>query len=208
MRQMPRLQALFRSLERFPFCKNAVNAFGQRDQQEQSVHTALPAPVIGENVIVCLHYRLAREPALGVVLLRWLVFQVGGPERIGGRVIFERAVTPSAALHESLAVLHHEINVMLGARHRRCPGFMVIHFPVPMDLHHLGAIRKGLAVTGNARLAGVDHHRIPEDRSQLTSVMADGDHGPAFVSPELREREAVRHFEVVLVLRRHGALCL
>src|ERR1700677_270890 len=97
---------------------------------------------------------------------------------------------------------------MLGLWHRRRTGFTDIHFPVPMDLRHLGAIRKGLAVTGNARLISVDHHRIPEDRSQLISVMAEGDHRPAFVSSELREREAIRYFEGVLVLRGNGALCL
>jgi hypothetical protein len=32
-----------------------------------------PLPVLRENVISCLHYRVAREPALGVVRLRRLV---------------------------------------------------------------------------------------------------------------------------------------
>src|SRR5580698_5749630 len=174
----------------------------------KSALPALPVPVIGENVISCLHCRVAREPALGVVPLGWFVFQGGGRERIGPRVILECTVTPSAAVGEPLAVLHHEINVMLGAWHRRRTGFTVIHSRDPMDLRHLGAIRKGLAVTGVARLIGVDHHRIPEDRSDRTSVMADGDHRPAFVSPELREREAIRYFEGVLVLRGSGGLCL
>src|SRR5271156_3112224 len=97
---------------------------------------------------------------------------------------------------------------MLGAWHRRPTGFIGIYFRVPMDLRHLGAIRKGLAVTGNAGLIGVDHHRIPEDCSERISVMADGDHRPAFVSSELREREPIRYFEGVLVLRGNGGLCL
>jgi len=96
---------------------------------------------------------------------------------------------------------------MLGAWHRWRTGFTDIHFRVPMDLRHLGAIRKGLAVTWNARLIGVDHHRIPEDRSDRTSVMADGDYRPAFVSSELREREAIRYFEGVLVLHGNDGLC-
>src|SRR5580692_7560411 len=97
---------------------------------------------------------------------------------------------------------------MLGAWHRRRAGFTGIHFRVPMDLRHLGAIRKGLAVTGNARLISVDHHRISQDRSERISVMAEGDHRPAFVSPELRKRETIRYFEGVLVLRGNGSLCL
>src|ERR1035438_9933258 len=158
--------------------------------QELSAHTASPVPVIRENVIFCLHCRVAREPALRIAPLRWLVFQGGGRERIGRRVILERAVTPSAAVREPLAVLQHEINVMLGTWHRRRTGFTGIHFRVPMDLHHLGAIRKGLAITGNARLISVDQQRIPEDCSELISVMTEGDHRPAFVSAALRGRDA------------------
>ena len=48
----------------------------------------------------------------------------------------------------------------------------------------------------------------PEDRRELISVMAEGDHRPAFVTSELREREAIRYFEGVLVLRGSGGLCL
>jgi hypothetical protein len=53
-----------------------------------------------------------------------------------------------------------------------------------MDICHPGAIRKGLAVPGDAGRIGVDHRRIPKDRSEHISVMADGDHLPAFVSSE------------------------
>src|ERR1700722_5101685 len=66
----------------------------------QSAHTASPVPVIREDVISCLHCRMAHEPTLGVVSLWWLVFQGGGRERIGRLVILERAVTPSAAVRE------------------------------------------------------------------------------------------------------------
>src|SRR6202034_3924506 len=101
------------------------------------------------------------------------------------------AVTPSAAVPEPLTVLHHEINVVQGVRHRRPSWFTDIDFQVPMDLRHLGAIREWLAVTGNARLIRADHCRIPEDRCEFISVMAEGDHRPAFVPFELREREAI-----------------
>src|ERR1700739_5069877 len=97
---------------------------------------------------------------------------------------------------------------MLVAWHRRRTGFTDIHFRVPMDLRQLGPIRKGLTVSGNARYIGVDHHRIPEDRSERIPVVADGDHRPTFVSLEVRERETIRYFECVLVLRGNGALCL
>src|ERR1700733_10844476 len=97
---------------------------------------------------------------------------------------------------------------MLGPWNRRRTGFTGIHFRVPMDLRHLGAIRKGLAVTGVAHLIHVDHHRIPEDRGDRTTVIADRDHRPAFVSSELSEREAIRYLERVLVLRGNDGLCL
>src|SRR5262245_61582272 len=74
-----------------------------------------------------------------------------------------------------------------------------------MDLRHLGTVWEGLAVAGNAGEVGVDHHGISEDRSdQLVVLMTDGDQLPAFVSPELREREPSRHFQGVLVLLAEG----
>jgi len=78
-----------------------------------------PVPVIRKHVISCLHDRVAREAALGVVPLRRLVSQGAGPERIGCSVILEHGPSPSAAVSKPLAVLHHEVDVMLGAWHRR-----------------------------------------------------------------------------------------
>jgi hypothetical protein len=76
-------------------------------------------PVIRENVISGFHSRVAREPALGVVPLRRLGGQGAGRERIGCRVILEHGVSPPSAVGEPLAVLHHEVDVMLGGWHRR-----------------------------------------------------------------------------------------
>src|SRR5262245_48945832 len=78
-----------------------------------------PLPVIRENVISLLHYGVAREPALGVVRLRRFVRLGARPESIGRGVINEHGPSPSAAIGKPLAILHHEIDVMLGARHRR-----------------------------------------------------------------------------------------
>src|SRR5271155_874460 len=77
-------------------------------------HHSSPMPVIGENVISRLHYRVAREPALGVVPLRRFARQGAGRERIGRSVIVEPGVSPPAAVGEPLAALHHEVHVMLG----------------------------------------------------------------------------------------------
>src|SRR5882762_6768070 len=95
-----------------------------------------PLPVIRENVISCLHPRVAREPALGVVPLRRLVSQGARPERIGCSVIVEHSPSPPAAVREPLAVLHHEVDVMLGAWYRRC-GERLHLFRVPMNLRIL-----------------------------------------------------------------------
>src|SRR5216117_2439813 len=74
-----------------------------------------PLPVVRENVISCLHDRVAREPALGVVTLRRLVSRGAGLERIGRSVILERGPSPAAAVREPLAILHHEVDVMQAA---------------------------------------------------------------------------------------------
>src|SRR5262245_8382324 len=73
-----------------------------------------------------------------------------------------------------------------------------------MDLRHLGTVWEGLAVAGNASQVGVDHHGISEDRSDQLVVLTDGDQLPAFVSPELREREPTRYAHGVLVLLGKG----
>src|SRR6267154_2482785 len=66
----------------------------------------LPSPlsVLREDVIFCLHDRVSREPALGVVRLRWLAGLGAGRERTGRGVILEYGPSPSAAVREPLAV--------------------------------------------------------------------------------------------------------
>ena len=156
-----------------------------------AAYTASPVPVIRENVISCLHARVAREPALGVVPLRRLASQSAGLERIGCSVILEHGPSPPSAVREPLAVLHHEVDVMLGTWHRRC-GERLQLFRVPMDLRHPRAVRERLAVAGNAVLVGLDHHGISEDRSNKVSVLTDGDNLPGLVSSELGKRQPAR----------------
>src|SRR5258708_26723802 len=160
-----------------------------------------PLSVLRENVVAVLHHRVARDPALRVVFLRRVVRYSGGLKRIGRRVIVESAPSPSAAVREPLAVLHHEINVMLGAWHRWLTGVRLLFFRVSMNFRHLGAVRERLAIAGHAFLIGVDHYRIPYDHSDLASVLTDRDHWPVLVSPKLREREPVRYLHSVFVLR-------
>ena len=68
-----------------------------------------PLRVRGENVILCLHYRMAREPAICAA--------TNGLERIGRGVIVKLGVSPVAALWKSLTIPDHEIDVMQGAWH-------------------------------------------------------------------------------------------
>ena len=111
-----------------------------------------PLSILRENVVAVLHHRVACEPALRVVFLRRIVRYGGRLERIGRRVIVERAPSPSAAVREPLAVLHHEINVMLGTWHRRLTGVRLLFFRIPMDFRHLGVVRERLAIAGHALL--------------------------------------------------------
>src|SRR5829696_4568039 len=128
--------------------------------------------VVGKDVVPVLYNRVAGESALGVVALRRVGCCGGGREFSGYGVILECAPSPSATIRETLAVLHHEIHVVLPARNsgggegRHLGG-------EPVDLRHLGAIRERLAVAGSTRLVGLDHHRIAEDGSHRRSVLAD-----------------------------------
>src|SRR5271169_4320103 len=73
-----------------------------------------------------------------------------------------------------------------------------------MDLRHLRAVGEGLAVAGNARLVGLDHRRIAEDRFDRFSILTYGDSLPIFVSPELGEGETARDLQGIPVLRSKG----
>src|ERR1700733_15880426 len=103
-------------------------------------------PVLGENVIACLHHRVARVTALGVARLRRTVSQITRSERIGRSVILELGISPSAAVGEPLAVLQHEIHVVLGPRHRWLAWVRLLLFWVPMDFRHHGTAREWLVV--------------------------------------------------------------
>src|ERR1700722_6303945 len=81
-----------------------------------------PLSVRCKNVIFCRHYGVAREPTLGVGPLRRLIRLCAGPERLGRGVILKLGISPSAAVREPLAILHHEINVMERAGHQRLTG--------------------------------------------------------------------------------------
>src|SRR5262245_13293560 len=74
------------------------------------------SPVLREDIVPRLHDRMAPEPALGVVPLRRTVGGGSRREASGLGVVLERAVSPSAAIGEPLAVLHHEVDVVQRGR--------------------------------------------------------------------------------------------
>src|SRR5256712_10657089 len=95
-------------------------------------------PVIREDVVSRLHDRVARESTLGVVPLRWRVGRGAWREPPGRGLILEHGPTPPAAVREPLAVLHHKVDVMQRARHRRGGGRLQA-FLGPVDLGHSGS---------------------------------------------------------------------
>src|SRR5262252_4803433 len=144
-----------------------------------------PVAVLCKNVIPVLHYRVAREPALGVVSLRRRFRLIAGPKRIGRRVILERGPPPSAAIREPLAVLLHEMGVQRGTRHHWLTGVRVLFFRVPMDFCQHGTVWERLAIAGHASPKGGDCGGIPCDHSEHPAVLTYRDDRPVFVSPEL-----------------------
>jgi hypothetical protein len=112
--------------------------------------------ILGENVVSVLHDRVAREPALRVASLRRIGRLSGGAKRIGGWVILECAPPPSAAVREPLAVLHHEIDVMLDTWHRWLAGIRLLFFRVQWIL-------PSWRRPGIASLIGIDQCGIPQE---------------------------------------------
>src|SRR5579871_6114874 len=93
-----------------------------------------PLRIGGEDVVLVRNYRVAGKAALGVVLLRRRAVFVAGLERLGRRVIVELGVSPSAAVREALAVLHHEVRIMQCAGHDRIARLILGLSFSPMDL--------------------------------------------------------------------------
>ena len=81
--------------------------------------TGSPLLVVRKNVISRLRFRVTREPALGVVPLRRGASHRAGLECIGRGIVIEYGISPSAAVPEPLAILHHEVYVQQLTVHRR-----------------------------------------------------------------------------------------
>src|SRR3979409_2091801 len=81
-----------------------------------------PLSVLREYVDAVLHDRAAREPTFRVALLRPSVRCSGGLNGLVRLVLVYLAPSPSAAVREPLAVLHHEPNVLLDTWHRWLTG--------------------------------------------------------------------------------------
>jgi hypothetical protein len=96
--------------------------------------------------------------------------------------MFECGPSPPVAVRELLAVLHHEISVMLDAWRLWRTGVGFLHFRDPVDFRHLGAVRERLAIVGSAFLEGVDHDGIAPDHGDLAFVLTDRNDRPIFVS--------------------------
>jgi hypothetical protein len=117
-----------------------------------------------------------------------------GREGLGRGSPVELGVAPSAAVGESLAVLHHEINIVQLAVHRRRRRRVFTLLRFPMDLRHSDAIGEMLAGGRKTGLIGGDHRGIAQDHFNQISGLADADGLPAFVSLEIGEPEPVGTF--------------
>src|SRR5262249_44142548 len=100
--------------------------------------------ILRKDVVVRLRDRVARSAALGIVPLRRHVSGGGGRELVRRGVVLERAVTPTVAVGEALAVLHHEVDVVQLVEHERLTRRALVLLRLPMDLRHLRAIGERL----------------------------------------------------------------
>ncbi len=183
-------------------CRRFAPRNGGGACRRRAAEAPSPLRIGGEDVILVGHDRVAGEAALRVVLLRWQVVRIAGPEGLGRGVILKRRPSPSAAVGEPLAVLHHEVRIVQCARHGRLARLVLSFLRHPMDLGHPGAVGERLAVARNARLVRLDHRGIAEDDCELVAVVTDGDGLPVLVSFELGKAETTRNLHGISVLRR------
>src|SRR6516165_4623776 len=103
-----------------------------------------------------------------------------------------------------LGILLDERDRFQSVRHVYKVRRLSVPFEGPLDLRNLGAVRKKLAVTGNAVPICVYHHVIRRDHFQAGFGLTYRNILPGFVSSEFRPRESVRYFQRVPVLGRKG----
>src|SRR5579871_2235213 len=72
--------------------------------------------VVGKDVVPLGHDRVASKPTLGIIRLRWLVGGRARPELTASVVVLDLRVSPAPAVGEALAVLHHEVEVVMCVR--------------------------------------------------------------------------------------------
>jgi uncharacterized iron-regulated membrane protein len=74
----------------------------------------LPRRVFSEHVVSGFCEGVARDPAFGIIRLRRRLTRSEG---LGGHVILEEGVAPSASIREPFTVLNHKVDVFLSACH-------------------------------------------------------------------------------------------
>src|SRR5262249_26370413 len=153
----------------------------------------------GPNVILRRHLGMARESTFGTARTKF-----GRLKRVGCWIIIPLGVCPSVRVRESLAILFDERDRFQSIRHVYKIRRLSVPFEGPLDLRNLGAVRKKLAVTGNAFPICVYHHVIRCDHFQAAFGLAHCNVLPGFVSSEVRPCEPVWYFQRVPVLRGKG----
>src|ERR1700722_6852832 len=134
-----------------------------------------PLSVRCKNVIFCRHYGVAREPTLGVGPLRRLIRLCAGPERLGRGIVLKLGISPSAAVREPLAILHHEINIMKTGGNQGLAGFRNILCSVPVYLPLFGPAGEGLPVTRKSCLVASNHRGFSEEHSNPPAIAERND---------------------------------
>src|SRR5579859_297739 len=164
-----------------------------RFSYDSSMIATSPLLIRVEDIVLRLHYRMARVSTVNyTVLVR--------RKRIGGGVVVERHVSPSAGGRKALAVLLDEEEVLQAGGHIHVKrGLRALLEPV-FDFRDLGSIRERGAVPRNARPVSVDHRGICHHDLQQFRGLTDRYNLPALISPEISECETLRVFHRVFVL--------
>src|SRR5215831_8050686 len=182
-------------------------------QRDHSIASAIDTPQAGEifedprspfwirgpNVILRRYLVMAREPAFGTARAKF-----GRLKRVSRWIIIPLRICPSVRVRESLGIFFDERYRFQSVRHVYKVRRLSVPFEGPLDLRNLGAVRKKLAVTGNAVPICVYHHVIRRDHFQAGFGLTHCNVLPGFVSSEVRPCEPVWYFQRVPVLCGKG----
>src|SRR3954469_18023297 len=147
----------------------------------------LPVLIRVEDVVLALYRHMTRVTTVGGRRI--------GRKLAAGGVVVEHSVPPTAGRRKFSAVFLDDESLGEDVRHIDDELGIRALLRLPLQLHDPGAVRKSLAVAGNAGLVSLDHRRVGDDDLEHFIGPGGRDDCPILIAPEVGEGDSARGFQ-------------